>query len=158
MNISKKQRAEIKQKFNNHCAYCGEILSDKFHVDHVKPLMRYQKYNGEIEIDRPENHVMENFYPACACCNLFKATLNIEQFRIELSKQVERGLKHSKNFRMSEKYQQIKITKNPIVFYFEKSICEMCSDHGLIGGFVNADNGYDAYVCPDCNGEGRIII
>jgi 5-methylcytosine-specific restriction endonuclease McrA len=119
MHITKKQREIIKQKFGGHCAYCGEILGDKFHVDHVKPLMRYAKYHGGFEIDRPENHTMDNFYPACACCNLFKATWNIEQFRHELQMQVIRARKMSKNFRMSEKFGLISIIEKPIVFYFE---------------------------------------
>lgn len=32
--------------------------------------------------------------------------------------------------------------------------CTTCNDHGLIGGFVSADAGYESQPCPDCNGSG----
>lgn len=31
------------------------------------------------------------------------------------------------------------------------SVCATCQGHGLIGGFINADSGYDAEPCPVCN-------
>ncbi|TPT11925.1 HNH endonuclease, partial [Acinetobacter baumannii] len=30
MKLNKKQREELKQKFGGHCAYCGELLGDKW--------------------------------------------------------------------------------------------------------------------------------
>lgn len=29
MKLNKQQRAELKQKFGGHCAYCGELLGDQ---------------------------------------------------------------------------------------------------------------------------------
>ena len=29
--------------------------------------------------------------------------------------------------------------------------CTTCDGHGLIGGFVNAESGYDSQPCPDCS-------
>ena len=34
--------------------------------------------------------------------------------------------------------------------------CLTCNGHGLIGGFVNADNGYEAQACPDCNAKAQV--
>ncbi|WP_171292307.1 hypothetical protein [Acinetobacter baumannii] len=28
MKLTKQQRAELKQKFGGHCAYCGDLLGD----------------------------------------------------------------------------------------------------------------------------------
>ncbi|TDI24291.1 HNH endonuclease, partial [Acinetobacter baumannii] len=28
MRLNKKQREELKQKYDGHCAYCGELLGD----------------------------------------------------------------------------------------------------------------------------------
>lgn len=30
-------------------------------------------------------------------------------------------------------------------------VCKMCNGHGLIGGFVRAEEGYHSESCPDCN-------
>ena len=40
MNLTKLQRAELKQKFGGHCAYCGELLGDKWHADHIEAVKR----------------------------------------------------------------------------------------------------------------------
>lgn len=33
----------------------------------------------------------------------------------------------------------------------ESRTCRTCDGHGLIGGFINAESGYDSQPCPDCN-------
>ncbi|EPK4453012.1 HNH endonuclease, partial [Acinetobacter baumannii] len=40
MKLTKQQRAELKQKFGGHCAYCGELLGDKWHADHIEAVKR----------------------------------------------------------------------------------------------------------------------
>lgn len=35
----------------------------------------------------------------------------------------------------------------------EQPKCMACSGHGLVGGFVSAESGYDAEDCPDCHAE-----
>lgn len=41
MALTKKQRAELRMKFGGLCAYCGCELGEKWHADHVKPVIRF---------------------------------------------------------------------------------------------------------------------
>lgn len=41
MALTKKQRAELRMKFGGRCAYCGCELGEKWHADHVKPVIRF---------------------------------------------------------------------------------------------------------------------
>ena len=34
--------------------------------------------------------------------------------------------------------------------------CDCCNGGGEVGGFVNADSGYQIDVCPACHGTGRL--
>lgn len=45
MALTKKQRAELRMKFGGRCAYCGCELGEKWHADHVKPVIRF---NGNM--------------------------------------------------------------------------------------------------------------
>lgn len=37
-------------------------------------------------------------------------------------------------------------------------VCMTCNGHGLIGGFVSADSGYDSRPCPDCNTPAAPVV
>lgn len=52
------------------CAYCGELLSGQYHIDHKLPVSR----GGSNDI--------ENLHITCARCNLRKATLTHEEFLV----------------------------------------------------------------------------
>lgn len=67
MKVTKKERKEIKNLFGGRCAYCGIVLGDKFHLDHIKPVRRNWWEDTSIN---PENDVVQNIYPACIPCNL----------------------------------------------------------------------------------------
>lgn len=48
------------------------------------------------------------------------------------------------------------VTKTPLYAAppaAEQPTCLTCSGHGLVGGFVSAESGYDAEDCPDCQAE-----
>lgn len=116
MALTKKQRQEVWNKSDGHCWYCGSTLPEKgWHADHVEPIYRDKKFGTQ----KPRNDIIENIVPACATCNLFKNVFNLEQFRYELSRQVDRARETSINFRMAEKFEQIEATRSPIVFWFE---------------------------------------
>lgn len=132
MALSKKQRAELRQKFGGRCAYCGcELPMKGWHADHVEPALRKWE-PGERRADgtrrtvatgelwRPENDVIENLFPACAPCNLFKATFCIEVFREQIAAQAERARAYSVNFRTAERFGLIEVTEKPVVFWFEQ--------------------------------------
>lgn len=134
MALTKKQREQLKQMFGGKCAYCGCNLPEKgWHADHIKPIQRIleqdmkAKQNGEFklkatgEVYHPELDTFENYFPACAPCNLFKANWSLEGFRRQLSEQVTRARASSVNFRNAERFGMITVTDQPIIFYFEKA-------------------------------------
>ncbi|MDU2939975.1 MAG: HNH endonuclease, partial [Enterobacteriaceae bacterium] len=126
MKLSKKQREELRMKFGGRCAYCGCELPEKgWHADHVEAALRKwhfgeRKSNGTRAVIytgehwKPENDVLENLFPSCAPCNLFKATFSVEMFREQIAEQAERARKYSVNFRTAERFGQVQITHPPI--------------------------------------------
>lgn len=132
--ITKAQRAELRLKFGGRCAYCGCQLPEKgWHADHVEPVLRdfdivrapawsrvshVTRSNGRVM--NPELHTIENLFPACAPCNLFKSTMSVEGMRKEISYQIERARAYSVNFRTAERFGLIEIVDKPVVFWFEQ--------------------------------------
>ena len=115
----KEEREFIYRMFNGHCAYCGcEITTKQMQVDHKDPI--YRDVPLDADIYKRGKDVLGNKFPSCAKCNNYKTVWTIEQFRHELSMQVERARKTSSNYRMALRYNQIKETPQPIVFYFEQ--------------------------------------
>lgn len=111
-------RELIKNKFGGKCAYCGCELGQKWHVDHVKAVFRCSMQ--ETGMRKPENDCIENKFPACVKCNLFKATFSIEELRTEISMQIERARRYSVNFRTAERFGLVEIKQKPVVFWFEQ--------------------------------------
>lgn len=132
--ISKIQRAELRMKFGGRCAYCGCKLPEKgWHADHVEPvrrdfeLVRAPVGSGVTHVARstgkvmhPELHAIENLFPSCAPCNLFKGAFSVEGMRNEITKQVERARAYSVNFRTAERFGLLHIVVKPVVFWFEQ--------------------------------------
>lgn len=117
MKLTKKEREEIKNLFGGKCAYCGIVLEDKFHLDHIKPIRRNWWEDTSIN---PENDVIKNIYPACIPCNLNKGSLSLENWRKKLHHyrdiQLERDshvARHLFRFNMIDKNME------DVVFYFE---------------------------------------
>ncbi len=105
--IPKKIKDQVLGKYGGKCGYCG-IEPKNLCIDHIWPYCM----GGSDSI--------ENLMPACRECNNFKSTLPIEQFRYELSKQLERAFKYSVNYRLALKYKQVEETPKKIIFYFER--------------------------------------
>ena len=129
MALTKKQRAELYNKYDGKCAYCGCELPTRWHADHIVAVKREFEFikKGSTYIsqstgilEKPHLDVFENMNPSCPECNHYKSSMPLESFRCELSKQVERAEKSSKNFKFALKYGQVKLTPTPITFYFEK--------------------------------------
>jgi len=131
MALSKKQRAELRMKFGGKCAYCGCDLPEKgWHADHVEAALRKWQFGPRRQDGkrwtvatgehwRPENDVIENLFPACAPCNLFKATFDLECFREQIVAQAERARLYSVNFRTAERFGLVEVVEKPVVFWFE---------------------------------------
>jgi len=130
-NITKAQRIALRSKFGGRCAYCGCQLPEKgWHADHVEPVRRdfdvvrapgkgYSVARSNGKVLHPELHAIENLFPACAPCNLFKATWTIEDMRNEISKQAERARAYSVNFRTAERFGLVEVVQKPVIFWFE---------------------------------------
>ena len=121
MRQTKINRQEVYQKYNGHCAYCGQLITIKaMHIDHIFPyhLSHWQK---DFDPNR-----FENLNPSCRKCNNFKHGLRLDgynhgasSFRFELQKQVERLMKNSQ-FDRALRFGLIRIIAKPVRFYFEE--------------------------------------
>lgn len=108
MTLSKQKRKRVYTKFNGHCAYCGtEITYENMQVDHI-----VSRSNGGTDD-------INNLYPSCGMCNLFKGPLNLKLFRREIKKQTESICNHYQ-VRMALAYGLIQKTNTEVSFYFEK--------------------------------------
>ena len=105
--IPKNIRDQVKQKYNGRCGYCGE-KKDVLQIDHVVPIAHFHGTND-----------ISNLMPACISCNNYKDVFSVEQFRSEISQQVERLRKYSMNFRLAERYGLVVETTQKVEFYFE---------------------------------------
>ena len=115
-DMTKTERAKIKDMYSGRCAYCaGELKGNSWHVDHVKPIYR----GWRVKPESAGEDTVGNMMPACKRCNLRKSTLSVEQFRSEIEKQTERLKKFSSQYRLALDYGTVEETFKPVVFYFE---------------------------------------
>ena len=118
--MKKQQRQQTLDKYDGHCAYCGEGIDLKsMQVDHIRSQRNFY-FGRRNEIPDYDVGDVQNLNPSCRKCNNFKTGMSLEEFRGELQRQVERARLRSVNFRMAEKYGQIQVKEGPIKFYFEK--------------------------------------
>lgn len=109
--ISKQVREQVYNKYNGHCAYCGEAIEYKeMQVDHFAPVYLFG-----------DNIDIKNLMPACKSCNLRKSTYTIEKFRQSLMKIPSNLRRDDASFRIAERFGiiTVKDLTNPIQFYFE---------------------------------------
>ena len=113
----KQEREYIYNKYDGHCAYCGEKLKEGWHVDHMWPLVRNIESDGCMN---PQWDTIENKMPACPSCNINKHSLDIEKFRDLIQGFVNSLNKRSTQYKMIKKYGLIEETGKPVKFYFEQ--------------------------------------
>lgn len=116
MRLSKKERIELHAKYDGHCAYCGCLLGNRWHADHLKPVIRLQDHRVA---ERLENHVMDNMMPACAPCNVSKGRQTLEGWRQLLAGHINSLNSYTPIFRIAKAYGLIVETGKPVVFHFE---------------------------------------
>jgi len=110
-------RLKIYEKYDGHCAYCGEkIKMDNWHIDHIEPVLRdiYTK-----KYDKEKFDVEENLNPSCRSCNVIKNSFTLEQFRENVQNFVNSLNSHSTQYKFAKKYNLIKETDKKVKFYFE---------------------------------------
>jgi hypothetical protein len=106
-------RMAVYNKFDGHCAYCGESIEfKKMQVDHFWPqfLKHHQK-----DLD---NNRFENLMPSCHKCNNHKHGMKPEVWRSELKRQIEM-LKKNAQFDRALRFGQIGVYDKPILFWYE---------------------------------------
>lgn len=116
MRLNKVQRAQLRMKLGGYCAYCGCELTDKWHADHVKPVIRHMGGSGMIY---PELDTEENLVPTCHPCNLHKHCLELEDYRRIIDDGRREFLRSGKG-KALVRMGLVKMKDDPIVFWFEK--------------------------------------
>ena len=97
MKLTRDRRKAVWGMFGGRCAYCGiALVSTKWHVDHVEPVIYDLTYvkggyaDGQYTPSRmvkkgkmlhPERDVIENLFPACPACNINKGSETLEDWR-----------------------------------------------------------------------------
>ena len=120
MKLTKKQRAELREKFGGRCAYCGCELPERWHADHFEAVRRGVSHRWEGNAERPENHRIDNMMPACIPCNLSKAHMGLEAWRAWIAGHVASLNNYHPIYRLAKAYGLIQETGNPVIFYFER--------------------------------------
>lgn len=119
--MTKNERQIVFDKYGGKCAYCGCELQKGWHVDHIEPAFHNwsdEDVKRHLKQERGLN-IIENYNAACPRCNRWKGTWSIEQFRNEISLQLERLERDSAPFRMARDYGLIKTSEIEVKFYYE---------------------------------------
>lgn len=120
-NLSnKRNRKKVFNKYDGRCAYCGDHLPDRWHIDHVVP-----KHLGEFESIKGLN-ILDHCNPSCRSCNISKNGFRLEVWRTEIEKKIDRMRRDSTNYNILKRFGLIEEIGGPVVFYFEK-----ITDHGI---------------------------
>lgn len=106
-----KKRERVKARTNRRCAYCGTVLGEKFHIDHVRSINSHRTY-GQVGWNDEAN-----LNAACSPCNLYKSDLSLEDFREKIHKAHGRLMKIA-GYRAMLRY-GIGEVVTPFTFYFE---------------------------------------
>lgn len=124
--LSKPQRAELAMMFDGRCAYCGGPLGDRWHADHIEPVirnMRWVRGKGYVStgaVLHACRDTIENLFPACAPCNIDKHSLTLEYWREVIQRRCEVLSRDSATYRSAKRFGLITETSAVVEFYFEK--------------------------------------
>jgi hypothetical protein len=125
MKLTKAQREQIRGKFGGRCAYCGCPLGDRWHADHVEPVVRndwLRKYdfpNTPRGPDYPERDKLENMNPACVPCNIDKHSMSLDGWRRKLQDACNVLARNNPTYRHAKRFGLLSETGAVVTFYFE---------------------------------------
>lgn len=125
MALTKQQRAALREKFGGRCAYCGQPLGERWHADHIEPIVRndwFQRAGIKVPPrgpDHPHRDTLENMNPACPPCNIDKHSMPLEDWRALMQRSNEVLMRDVSTFRRAVRYGLVTLSDKPIVFYFE---------------------------------------
>lgn len=117
MKLTKTQREQLRNKYDGRCAYCGDQLPDKWHADHIEPIVRFG-VGGVCE--KPENNRLDNFNPSCPSCNIIKGSNSLEAFRKTVAGFVKSLNRDSTQYKFAKRYGLLAETEIDVTFWFEK--------------------------------------
>lgn len=121
MRLTKQQRETLRMKFDGRCAYCGQLLGERWHADHFEAIQREIGYKGNLlGVRYPEKDTIDNMMPSCAPCNISKNQLTLEGWRMWLAGHVRSLNEHQSIYRLVKAYGLVVETAAPVVFYFER--------------------------------------
>jgi hypothetical protein len=135
MGVSKAVRERVKAMFGGRCAYCGCDLGDRWHADHVEPVIRQLDYvqgKGFVttgKLHRPENDRHDNLFPACVPCNIDKHANTLEGWRTKLEQTCDVLTRNNATYRHGVRFGLVQEARRRIVFFFEQA-----ADQGERGG------------------------
>lgn len=118
MKLSKAERESVRLKYDGLCAYCGELLPERWHADHLEPVVR-DWYKSGAPASRPENDHLANMMPACPPCNIDKHSIRLEDWRGMIERSNDVLLRDNGTFRRAVRYGLVISKVRPVVFYFE---------------------------------------
>lgn len=134
MKLTKKQRATLHAMFDGCCAYCGQALGDKWHADHVEPVMRkleFVRTPGKPTTMRttgeawyPERDHIGNLMPACVPCNIRKGGEDLESFRRGMERSIKVLRDNYSAYRHALRFGLIAERVGPVIFHFERIAME----------------------------------
>lgn len=117
--LTKKQREEVWNKYDKHCAYCGTELEYKeMQVDHLIPQRRATSQAGRGRLPVEQIETFENYMPSCRSCNLHKRANNLETYR-RYVEEIPDKLLSTFIYKAGLNYKLIKVSTRKIKFYFE---------------------------------------
>ena len=127
MKLTKAQRTTLKEKYQGRCAYCGGLLGERWHADHIEPVVRndwFKKYSIPSRgPDHPERDTLDNMNPACAPCNIDKHRMTLEDWRLMIQRSNEVLYRDIGTFRRAVRYGLVELRDQPVTFYFERAAC-----------------------------------
>ena len=118
MRLTKVQRQALREKFGGRCAYCGGQLGERWHADHIQPVVRNDWLKRPPS--HPERHVFENMNPACAPCNIDKRSLSLEDWRLLIQRSADVLTRDVSTFRRAVRYGLVEIKAPAVEFFFER--------------------------------------
>jgi 5-methylcytosine-specific restriction endonuclease McrA len=123
LKLTKIQRATLREMFGGLCAYCGQSLGDRWHADHKEPVLRGYAPTSEenpLGILHTQRDQIENLMPACAPCNLDKASYSLDQWRGKLERSASSLQRYSSTYRHAFRFGLVAPIAEKVVFHFEK--------------------------------------
>ncbi len=124
--LTKAQRADLAGMFGGLCAYCGGPLGERWHADHIEPVIRDMQYvrgKGYIctaDVLHGDRDTMANLFPACAPCNIDKHSLTLEYWREIIQRRCDVLLRDNATYRSARRFGLIVETGITVEFHFEK--------------------------------------